>query len=336
MEQDKVTIADIAKRADVSKTTVSRVLNNKPDVDATTRESILAIIRETGFVPHSSAISLAKGKTHLVGLLVPSLTSPYSLRVIQGVAEAIEETEYEVLLYTTSMAEKNQEKFAQRLTKNLTDGLAVLLPRNFEEYGKILLRAQFPVVFIDHRGMGQDYPSITADNRSGALAASRYLASLGHKRIGFITGLMDFGCSKDRLEGYSDALVEAGLAFDPNLVAHGDFSRQSGYASTQELLRGNPRPSAIFCSNDEMALGAMAAATALGLSVPGDISVLGFDDLPNAALSIPALTTVRQPLYEMGRLAAESLLRQIDGEAPPQGEMVLETSLIVRESCRAL
>ncbi len=333
MDQVKVTIADIAKRADVSKTTVSRVLNNKPDVDSATRKLILGIIEETGFVPQASAIKLAKGKTHMIGLLVPSLTNPYSLTVIQGVAEAIAETEYELLLYTTSLAEKNQERFMQKLTHNLADGLVVLLPRNFEDYVNVLPKTHFPVVLIDHRGVGPEYPSITAANRAGAFEAAKYLISLGHRRIGFITGLMDFGCSRDRLDGYRGALCEAGIEFDPPLVRNGDFSRQSGYACSMELLKAQDRPSAIFCSNDEMAFGAIAAAGALGLRIPEDLSVVGFDDLPNAAFSVPALTTVRQPLYEMGRIAADSLLRQIDGEAPHEGEIVLETSLILRDSC---
>ena len=342
MNQVKVTIADIAKRADVSKTTVSRVLNNKPDVDGATRKLILDIIEQTGFVPQSTAINLAKGKTHLIGLLVPSLTNLYSLTVIQGVAEAIAETDYELLLYTTSMAEKNQERFVQRLSKNLTDGLVVLLPRNFEEYGQMLLKSHFPIVLIDHRGVGSEYPSISAANRTGAREATAYLVSLGHRRIAFITGLMDFGCSRDRLDGYRDALREADIDFDPGLVRYGDFSRQSGYACAMELFgapgssippRAPGAPSAIFCSNDEMAYGTMMAANAAGMKVPNDLSVIGFDDLPNAALSIPALTTVRQPLYEMGKMAAFSLLGQIGGMQAPESEIVLETSLIQRDSC---
>jgi LacI family transcriptional regulator len=168
MSQAKVTITDIAKRAGVSKTTVSRVLNDKPDVDKETREQVLAIIRETGFVPQTQAVNLVKGRTGLIGLLVPSLTNPYSLTVIQGVAEALAETDYEMILYTTSMASKNQELFVKRLTRNLTDGLLILLPRNFREYEDRLIKSQFPVVLIDHRGLSSDFPSITASNRKGS------------------------------------------------------------------------------------------------------------------------------------------------------------------------
>ncbi|MFZ2636829.1 MAG: LacI family DNA-binding transcriptional regulator [Rectinemataceae bacterium] len=335
-QNNRVTIADIAARANVSKTTVSRVLNDKPDVDKETRCRILDIIRDTGFVPQMSAISLAKGKTGLIGLVVPSLTNPYSLTVIQGVAEGIAETDYELVLYTTGLMEKNQKRFIQRLTSNVTDGLVVLLPRNFEEYGDELLKTHFPIVLVDHRGVESEFPSITAANRPGAYEATHYLISLGHRRIGFVTGLMDFGCSRDRLDGYRDALRDAGIDFDPALIAPGDFSQASGKNSAAKLLGGPHRPTAIFCSNDEMAFGAIAAAREAGLNIPDDLSVIGFDDLPSAAFSVPALTTVRQPLHAMGRSAASLLLRQISGEAsddPLSKEVTLETSLVLRDTC---
>ena len=237
MDGDKITIRDIAVRAGVSKTTVSRVLNDKPDVDEKTRRLIRDIIKETGFVPQTSAINLSRGKTGLIGLVVPSLTSSYSLTVIQGVAERIAETDYELVLYTTSLAEKNQRRFAQRLTKNTTDGLVILLPRNFDVYGAELARSKVPIVLVDHRGIESAFPSVVAANRSGARQAAAYLTGLGHRRIGFITGPMDFGCSRDRLDGFTDALREADLALPPELIEHGDFTRQGGRACTVSLLR---------------------------------------------------------------------------------------------------
>lgn len=333
MSQVKVTIADIAKRAGVSKTTVSRVLNDKPDVDKETREQILAIIRETGFVPQTQAVNLVRGRTGLIGLLVPSLTNPYSLTVIQGVAEAIAETDYEMVLYTTSMALKNQELFVKRLTRNLTDGLLILLPRNFKEYEDQLIKSHVPVVLIDHRGLSSDFPSITASNRKGAYDAVRYLVSLGHKRIGFISGLMDFGCSRERLEGYRDALNEAGIPYAEKLVRYGDFTEASGYHCGRELLEGAQKPSAVFCSNDDMAFGMIQAAQDVKFVVPTDLSVVGFDDVPKASFSKPQLTTVRQPLQAMGRRAAEVLLQRIEGGGPQDKEVVLETELVIRGTC---
>lgn len=332
---NKITIAEIAARAGVSKTTVSRVLNDKPDVDRETRKQVMDIIQQTGFVPQMSAINLAKGKTGLIGLVVPSLTNPYSLTVIQGVAEGIANTDYELVLYTTGLMEQNQNRFIQRLTRNITDGLVILLPRNFEEYADKLAKFHFPTVLVDHRGVVSDFPSVTAANRKGAYEATKYLVSLGHRRIGCVTGSMDFGCSRDRLEGYKDALSESATALSTDVIMQGDFSRQSGKACAAKLLRCSNPPSAIFCFNDEMALGALAAAMELGVKVPQQLSIIGFDDLPSAAMSIPALSTVRQPLHEMGSAAASLLLQQINGEASIDKEIILETSLVLRNTCNA-
>jgi LacI family transcriptional regulator len=330
--QVRVAITDIAKYAGVSKATVSRVLNNKPDVDEATRQRILAIIQETGYIPRPMAVGLAHGRTNLIGLLAPSLSSSYSLEVIQGVAEAIEETEYELVLYTTSMAAKNQERFAHALSQDLTDGLVVLLPRDNVDLS-LLRSSRFPVVLVDHRSLSTGLPSVTASNLRGAYEATMYLLALGHRRIGFITGLMDFGASRDRLEGYKLALSQAGFPFDPGLIKHGDFAEPSGYARTEEWLAGAEPPSALFASNDEMALGALKAVRERGLIVPRDISVIGFDDIPAAARAEPPLTTVRQPLRSMGRRAVEMLLQQISDQELEAPVVEVPTELIVRSSC---
>jgi LacI family transcriptional regulator len=332
-EQMRVTISDIAKRAGVSKATVSRVLNDKPDVDEATRRRILEIIQETGYTRQAAAVGLATGRTNLIGLLVPSLSRPYSIEVIQGVAQGLEEYDYELVLYTTSMAEKNQELFGQALSRNLVDGLLVLLPRNGVNYLAQLRASRFPVVLIDHRGVAADLPSVLASNRQGAREATHYLIELGHRRIAFITGLLDFGCSRDRLEGYKLALAEAGIPFAPELVGAGDFVEAGGLARAREWLAGPNPPTAIFASSDLMALGAMEAARQQGLRVPDDVSIVGFDDIPAAARALPALTTVKQPLQDMGRRAVDLLLGQIMGQKLEALEVELPTELIIRASC---
>jgi LacI family transcriptional regulator len=333
----QVTITDIAKRAGVSKTTVSRVLNNKPDVDEATRQKILAIIQETGYTPKLAAVGLATGRTNLIGLLVPSLSRPYSLEVIRGVAEGIEENEYELVLYTTSLVEKNQERFTQALGQNLTDGLVILLPRDDGTTHLDQLRSShFPVVLVDHKGVSSGLPTVTASNRQGAFEATKYLIGLGHRRIGFITGLLDFGASRDRLEGYQVALADAGIAFLPDLVKEGDFSEPSGYARMEGWLNSPNPPSAVFASNDEMALGVLAAIRARGWTSPSDISVIGFDDIPAVSYTTPPLTTVKQPLRTMGRKAVEMLICQIMGQTLESTEVEVPTELIVRGSCGQL
>ena len=332
----KLTIAEIARRAGVSKTTVSRVLNNRPDVDQDTRQRILDLIKETGYVPRAAAVSLAAGRTGLVGLLAPSLLRPWTLQIIQGIADAIESTEYEFLLYTTSMADRNQETYARALTSGLTDGLIVILPRGLGmEHLAELRRQSFPIALIDYRGQELDAPSVVAANTSGARKAVEHLVSLGHRRIGIITGLMDLGCSKDRLDGYRQTLRNANLEVSSDLIVPGDFSEPSGYEGMHQLMSLPNPPTAVFSSNDEMALGAMRAANELGLSIPEDVSLVGFDAVPMSQFTTPSLTTVRQPMFDMGRQAAEMLLQQIDGKELSESRVVLPTELIVRESTGA-
>ena len=329
----KVTIAEIARRAGVSKTTVSRVLNERPDVDDLTRQRILQLIDETGYVPHAAAVSLATGRTGLIGLLAPSLLRPWTIQIIQGIADAIDSTDYEFILYTTSMAERNQEMYARALAHGQTDGLIVILPRERGmEYFADLRRQSFPLVLIDYRGQTSDMPSVTAANLSGALDAVGHLVGLGHRHIGIITGLMDLGCSRDRLEGYRKTLQGAGLEVCPELIVSGDFSEPSGYEGMHRLMALQQPPTAIFASNDEMALGAMRAARELKLRIPDDVSLVGFDDVQMAQFAAPPLTTVRQPMSDMGRRAVEMLLLQIKGDDLPQSRVVLPTEFVVRES----
>ena len=329
----KVTIAEIARRADVSKTTVSRVLNDRPDVDQATRQRIHDLIEETGYVPRAAAVSLATGRTGLIGLLAPSLLRPWTIQIIQGIADAIEYTEYEFILYTTTMAERNQEMYARALTHGLTDGLIVILPRERGmEYLSNLRRQSFPLVLIDYRGQTPDMPSVTAANLGGALSAAGHLVALGHRRIGIITGLMDLGCSKDRLDGYQQTLHKAGLEISPDLIVPGDFSEPSGYEGMHRLMALQEPPTAVFASNDEMALGAMRAARELTLRIPEDVSLVGFDDVQVAQFTAPPLTTVRQPMSDMGWRAVEMLLLQIKGDDLLEPREVLPTEFIVRES----
>ncbi|MHC1693650.1 MAG: LacI family DNA-binding transcriptional regulator [Sphaerochaetaceae bacterium] len=336
MPKTKVTIADIARSAGTSKTTVSRVLNNKPDVDTETRERILRLIEETGFTPQVSAINLAGGRTNIIGLLVPSLSSPYSLTVIQGVAEKIAEENYELMLYTTGLSEINQKKFLQKLSKKLVDGLVVLLPRESNDLEEKLQSSDMPIVLIDHRGIDTHLHTVSATNEKGGFDATEYLIGLGHSRIGIITGLMDFGCSRDRLEGYRVALGAHGITWDGNLMKAGDFTENSGYEATVRLLAEKNRPTAIFCSNDDMAIGAMQAIQDAGLKVPSDISIVGFDDIARASMTYPSLTTIRQPLITMGGKAAELVKNLIDGVEVERTNIVLNTELVVRGSCARL
>ncbi len=333
MKHSKLTIADIARKGGVSKATVSRVLNNRPYVEKATRERVLAIIEETGFVPHHSAISLAGGKTNILGLLVPSLANPYSLTVIQGVAEKVAGKNLDLMLYTTGLSEKNQKKFLQRLSKNVVDGLIVLLPRESTSFEEELFSRDLPIVLIDHRSIDSDLPTIAVTNEKGGFDATEHLISLGHSEIAIITGLLDFGCSIERLDGYKEGLEKYSLPFREEYVMVGDFTEASGYKGAQELMELPEPPTAIFCSNDDMAIGAMQALEEMGKRIPEDISIVGFDDSPRAVLASPRLTTIRQPLYQMGESAANMVVDLINGRNIKEACEVLKTELIVRDSC---
>jgi LacI family transcriptional regulator len=240
------------------------------------------------------------------------------------------------MLYTTHRRKAKESAYVDAIARGLADGLLLILPRNPGAYLESLRLQNFPYVLIDHQGIGDYARSVGATNWQGAYDATRYLLELGHRRIGFITGAMDLGCSVDRLAGYAAALSDFELGVDPLLIRTGDFFRPQGFSGAYSLLDLPQPPTAIFASNDEMALGAMEAARVRGLGIPDDISVVGFDDIGQASLVHPALTTVRQPMEQMGRSATRMLLELIADPQQQMGRVTLPTTLVVRGSCREL
>jgi LacI family transcriptional regulator len=343
----QVTIIDVAKEAGVSFATVSRVLNDGVNVKPEKRERVLRAIKRLGYTTNLQARSLRGGRSHLIGLVVRDLGTAYIGEIIRGVDLELAANKYDMMLYTTHRRQTQERAYVTALTRSMTDGLLLVLPRHPETYLKTLRQRKFPHVLIDHQGIDERGPAVGATNRAGAYDATRYLLALGHRRIGFITGAMSLGCSRERLDGYHAALRDHGVAAEPELVREGDFSQPRGYAEAIELMNFENPPTAIFASNDVMAFGAMEAARERGLRIPGDISILGFDDIPQAAQVHPPLTTVRQPLEEMGRRAAKMLLEIMENlrAAPREFSRISErraekielpTELVVRESTRAL
>lgn len=357
---EKLTIVDIARMAGVSKATVSRVLNQKPEVEPATRERILRIMEEHGFVPSIAASGLAAGRSRLVGALVPSLTWPLIPELIRGVGEVVGSTSYELILY--SITDVNHEKdrsdvIDRILGTRLASGLLAVFPGPSAKHLAELHSRDFPVVLVDDQGIPPEgTPWVGVDNQMGAYEATRHLIRLGHRRIAHIQGPLKYRVSHDRYQGYCDALNEAGISLDPTLVLEGDFLPQSGRTCANAFfdLPAKKRPTAIFAGSDYMAYGAISAAQQRGLHVPEDMAVVGFDDNPASAHMEPALTTVRQPFYEMGRRACEILLTLVDTPHPVNGpnrngrisgvpasifdvpiRIKMPTSLIVRASCGA-
>jgi len=312
----KPTIEDIARLAGVSKTTISRVLNHKPDVDPATRERILRIIEEQGFIPSITASGLASGRRSLIGMLIPSWIWPLIPELMRGVTEVVEQTPYELVLYSFNERDPKKDRIEvinRVLATQLTAGLIAVFPGDASQDLTRLYKQGFPVVIIDDQ-REQTIPWVRADNVTGAYIAVRHLIDHGHKRIAHIAGPSEYLVSHDRYDGYRKALLEAGITPDPDLVLEGDFMPPSGRAAAAKLF-GLPverRPTAIFAAADQMAYGVLAAAEESGLSIPQDIALVGFDDDAPSAHVHPPLTTIRQPNFEMGQRGIELLLSMLD------------------------
>jgi LacI family transcriptional regulator len=328
-----VTIVDVAREAGVSYATVSRVINNKNSILPDKRDRVLAAMQRLGYVPNLHARKLAGGRSHVIGLVLHDVWSAYVLEILRGVDEELAAGNYDLMLYTSRQRASNESAFVTTLTQGLADGLLLLLPRGLEKYLQRLRQQHFPFVLIDHEGVENGGPAVGATNHKGAQAATRYLLQLGHRRIGFITGNLAIGAARDRLAGYRAALADHGLREDPELIEEGDFFHPRAYARAQRLLSLDRPPTAIFASNDVSAFGVIEAARERGLQLPDDLSVMGFDDIPQSAYMHPPLTTVRQPLEEMGRVAARLLLTTIHDPRRAPERIELPTELVVRGSC---
>jgi LacI family transcriptional regulator len=331
-----VTIIDVAQEAGVSYATVSRVLNNDPHVKTETRERVIHTITRLGYTVNQQARNLAGGHSHVVGLLVPDLGTGYIGEIIRGIDEALATAQYDLMLYTTHRRKTKESAYVTSLTQGMTDGLLLVLPRDPAEYLISLRQRHFPYVLIDHQGISEAESAVGATNRQGGYDATRYLLELGHCRIGFITGTMDLGCSRDRLAGYHAALNVCQVPIDPALIREGDFNQPTGYQAARELLDLPHPPTAIFASNDVMAFGVMEAVRDRGLRIPEDVSIVGFDNIPQAEHVSPQLTTIEQPLADMGREATRRLLGLIANADLPLTRVELPTKLVVRASTRAL
>jgi LacI family transcriptional regulator len=328
-----ITILDVAAKAGVSYGTVSRVLNNNPNVNEKTRQHVLAVIEELGYEVNRQARGLVNGRSGLIGILVQDMGTSYIGEIIRGIDVELEMAKYDLVVYTTHRENAKEAGYVANLTQGKVDGLLLILPRNPVDYMGVLQKRRFPFVLIDHQGIDDKGPSVAATNWQGAYTAVEYLINLGHKRIGFITGVLDLKCSQDRLEGYRSALKTHHLPLEDELVVNGDFFQSSGVTAAKVLLELPQPPTAIFASNDVMAMGVMDIARHMGKRVPEDISVIGFDDIPQASMVYPALTTVRQPLEQMGRVATQMLLEFLNNPEKEAHRIELPTQLIIRDSC---
>jgi LacI family transcriptional regulator len=330
-----ITIQDVAQAAGVSVSTVSRVLNDKDDVAPETYEKVQSIIQEMGYTSSLAARSMRSRRTNVIGLIVPDVADSFSIQVMKGVNQAIFELDYDLIIYTSGSIKKRsaaerEQYFVSLLTGSVTDGVIIVTP------AATSFSTAAPVVTIDPNNECPECLAVMATNHAGAVAATEYLIGLGHRRIGFISGRPDLQSAQRRLQGYQDALRQANIPVDQDLIAAGDFTTETGRLCARRLLSLSDPPTAIFAANDQSAMGTIEAAREMGLRVPQDLSVIGFDNIPEAAYSDPALTTIDQFIEEMGRVATGKLVDLIQGEALESDLYKVPTQLVVRNSCRAV
>lgn len=312
--REKLTIQDIARLAGVSKATVSRVLNRNPAVSAETNARVMKVVQEHDFVPNVTATGLAGGKTRLVGVLAPPLTWAGVPEMLRGVAEYIENTSYEIVLYSIGFPRDHSDVLDRILSMRMISGLLAILPGELSGHLTERFQQGMPLVMIDDQEKLEHVPRVGIDNVANAYRATRHLLDLGHRRIAHIRGPLAYECSHERYQGYVQALQGAGIEPDPRLVFQGRFDVPSGRECAAELFARDREswPSAIFAGNDQMAYGVLEVTEELGIQVPDDIALVGFDDNPLSALLKPSLTTIRQPFPLIGYRAIEELLTMID------------------------
>lgn len=329
----RVTIGLVAARARVSKMTVSRVINQRPGVAPRLRARVQRVIDELGYVPSARARSLAIGRGNVIGLILPDIVSEWTTPLLLGVGEAAEALGFQMLVRTTGRGQTYTSDAPERLTgSDLAEGVIVNSWRVPLSFAQRVASRGGAIVVIDGYARAADVPWVSATDRAGAREAAQYLASLGHRRIGFIGGGQEPYLAQERLRGFRDGLAAAGQRADAALVRQGDFTRESGYAAARRLLRLAEPPTAIFAASDPMAVGVLQAAHELGLRLPGALSVVGFDDTL-AAGTYPPLTTVVRDYKEMGRAAMRLLADQLNGgPASPPTQIDVPTRLVVRQS----
>ena len=336
----KANIEDVAALAGVSIKTVSRVINKEPNVRESTRQRVLKAAKELKYRPNPSARSLAGRRSHVIGLLYddPGLyenpSSNYIVNIQQGALRVCKNEGDELLIHPCNYKSRKLNGDVKSLIEHSrVDGLIVTPPLSDKKSLIAMIRKTgTPVVGISPGNAANGLIAVTTNDREICAEMTEYLASLGHERIAFIKGNPDHEAIKDRYLGYQDGLGNAGLGFSKTLVAEGDNSPRTGEECARKLLHSKNPPTAIFAANDDMAAGVLRAAHQIGIEVPSDLSVVGFDDIPLAQQIYPALTTIRQPIRKMAEVATEILMEQIRSQPAPSTSPVVDAELRIRES----
>jgi LacI family transcriptional regulator len=328
-----MTIRDVAEQAGVSVATVSKVINNRYGVAAATAERVQRVIDSLGYETSLVARSLRNMRTNVIGILVADL-EPFSTELLKGASRAIRGTGYELVVYSAGGVSNDhvgwERRYLSRLAGTLIDGAVLVTPTVVDAPSGV------PVVAVDPHTGTPGPPTVDSDNLNGGRLAVEHLISLGHRRIGLLAGRPDLESARLREEGYRQAHAQAGLAVDPRLIQIGAYEQELAEGAARALLTQPDRPTAVFAANDRMALETLEVAKGLGLRVPEDLSLVGFDNIPESVMARPALTTINQPIQQMGHRSIELLLALMKGEEPDSMHVTLPTDLVIRSSTARL
>lgn len=326
------TIREVAESAGVSYATVSHVINNTRVVSPETRARVMAAMAELNYRPNALARSLRQGKTNTIGLVLPDSANPFFAEVSRSIEEEAFNKGYSVFFCNTELDTQRELFYVDVLSKKQVDGIIFIAAGDQADSLDFLVQQNMPVVMIDRNVPNIEVDAVLTDHQLGGFLATRHLLDLGHTRIACIAGPSSITPSAERITGYRKALEESGIRFEESLVMRGDYHAQTGMEITHSILRLDPRPTAIFALNDLMALGALRAAAEAGCSVPGDLALVGYDDLELAQFTNPPLTTIAQPKKEIGIQAVTLLVDRIAQKSRAPSRVVLPPELIVRRS----
>lgn len=328
-----VTISDVAREANVSVATVSRVLNNSAIVLPETSRRVKETIAQLQYEPNQMARNFRKNESRVILILAPNITNPYYSNILSGIGASARRLGYSFMVCTTEGESRREIEYLDMLPKRRADG-AILLALALEEPELMRYASKYPIVQCSEYAPGTTIPHVAVDNYQAAYRMTEYLLHNGHRRIAMISSVNNYPSTKLRLQGYKDALTAAGIEPDDAMVRYAgfDYSYSSGLAAASSLLAESNRPTAIFCISDTLALGAINAAQDMGMNVPEDVSVVGFDDVELTTMFRPSITTMAQPCFQLGECAMELLLYQLRGDTDFAREIMLDTEMKLRAS----